>query len=290
VQVSQNGILELWETRHEPSEVLHNFSSFPVESRTFITPFHAEIDLSSVGMVYYSKPVTDSVALDKATQQISNSFTQYKNFMAKYLIVATWVGIQDSTGTNLNTFQCVTATDRVMTFAIFLYDKLQWSKADDTGFARVGFNNGIEDTCWEMPCSGTESITSLASSSNVGEPGVWAFRVDQKEIIPACTDKDTCEQDMVRSCLRESKHENCGCTTEDLTCTKEPSGGVGPTDEQETNIGAIVGGVMVVLLTIAAILIAYCMYKKCKEDRLAVGGSKTHTGAQEYSSKNETTN
>ena len=36
-----------------------------------------------------------------------------------------------------------------------------------------------------MPCSGTEDISMLTSSSNVGEPGVWIFQVDGTDIIPA---------------------------------------------------------------------------------------------------------
>ena len=38
-----------------------------------------------------------------------------------------------------NTFQCVIATDGSTSFALFLYDKLQWSEANP---AHVGFNNG----------------------------------------------------------------------------------------------------------------------------------------------------
>ena len=37
-----------------------------------------------------------------------------------------------------------------------------------------------------MPCSGTEDVAMLTSSSNVGEPGVWVFQVDGTDIIPAC--------------------------------------------------------------------------------------------------------
>ena len=37
-----------------------------------------------------------------------------------------------------------------------------------------------------MPCSGTEDISMLTSSSNVGEPGVWIFQVDGTDIILPC--------------------------------------------------------------------------------------------------------
>ena len=34
-------------------------------------------------------------------------------------------------------------------------------------------------------------ITTVNSTSNVGVPGVWVFRIDGEEIEPACTDKGT---------------------------------------------------------------------------------------------------
>ena len=37
-----------------------------------------------------------------------------------------------------NTFQCVITTDGTTSFAIFLYNKIEWT----TGPARVGFNEG----------------------------------------------------------------------------------------------------------------------------------------------------
>ena len=45
----------------------------------------------------------------------------------------------------------------------------------------VNFNQS-----WEMPCSGTSDITQLNTSSNVGTPGLWIFRIDGENIIPAC--------------------------------------------------------------------------------------------------------
>ena len=45
---------------------------------------------------------------------------------------------------------------------------------------------GIREVSWEIPCSGTKDISMLTSSSNVGEPGMWVFRVDGTDIIPAC--------------------------------------------------------------------------------------------------------
>ena len=50
----------------------------------------------------------------------------------------------------LNTFQCVIATDGSMSFAIFLYNETEWSTQNDpddpsleTSPAKIGFNEGI---------------------------------------------------------------------------------------------------------------------------------------------------
>ena len=42
---------------------------------------------------------------------------------------------------------------------------------------------------WEMPCSETSNITAMADTSNVEVLGMWAFRIDEDIITPACTDK-----------------------------------------------------------------------------------------------------
>ena len=42
---------------------------------------------------------------------------------------------------------------------------------------------------WKMPCSMTKNIVSLVETSNVGEEGVWLFRIDQDTIEPACRDR-----------------------------------------------------------------------------------------------------
>ena len=43
----------------------------------------------------------------------------------------------------LNTFQCVIATDGDTTFAIFLYNKIEWTTAIESTPAKVGFNDGM---------------------------------------------------------------------------------------------------------------------------------------------------
>jgi hypothetical protein len=227
LQVSANGILEF---RHQPpanycSQILERVES-TIENHTFIAVFYGDVDVTGDegGSISYSEPVvTDENSLERAKQQIRN-LTQYTSFEPTYLIVATWdkVGYHKKQNDSLNTFQCVVATDGEMTFAIFLYNKLDWSQGQNTSVARVGFY-GTERDPWEMPCSGTQNITSLVNSSNIGENGIWLFRIDQDPIEPACTDRATCGEDKLCSCLIDNNSQ-CLCKNtamsgeDDLTC------------------------------------------------------------------------
>ena len=85
------------------------------------------------------------------------------------------------------------ATDGVSAFVIFLYADggIQWTTGDASGGvdgvggtpAQVGFNAGDGLRFATVPNSQTPEIINISSTSNVGIPGVWIFRVDQGEII-----------------------------------------------------------------------------------------------------------
>jgi hypothetical protein len=188
--------------------------------------FYGDVDVrNGGGSISYSQPVvTGGNSLERAKQQIQN-WTQYESFQPTYLIVATWnnVGYNEMQNNRLNTFQCVVATDGDMTFAIFLYNQLEWSQGQNSAIARVGFYSGAENDPWKMPCSGTQNIESLVNSSNIGENGMWLFRIDQDTIEPACTDKTMCGEDQLCSCLIDNNSQ-CLCNNtamsgeDDLTC------------------------------------------------------------------------
>ena len=58
---------------------------------------------------------------------------------------------------------------------------------DSLNLAQAGFNAGDGRRFFALPGSGSVDILELNSSSNVGRPGVWIFRVDEAEIIPGGT-------------------------------------------------------------------------------------------------------
>jgi hypothetical protein len=83
----------------------------------------------------------------------------------------------------VNTFQVVLATDGIRTFVTFLYEEIQWS--GDFGLSTtIGFNAGDGFRSFTLPDSLTaDGILNLDSTSNVGVPGVYMFRVDTVEVI-----------------------------------------------------------------------------------------------------------
>ena len=86
----------------------------------------------------------------------------------------------------VNTFQCILATDGMTSYSIFLYEDqgIQWTTSDRNGGidglegnpALVGFDSG-SGVVFNLPGSGTNEILSLNSSSNIGVPGVFVYRI-----------------------------------------------------------------------------------------------------------------
>ena len=91
----------------------------------------------------------------------------------------------------VNTFQCVLATDGDRSYVLYLYDDIQWTASVDSGgvdglggnTAVVGFNAGDGIQSIEIPDSNTDNIVNIETTSNIGEAGLWVFRVDQEEVV-----------------------------------------------------------------------------------------------------------
>lgn len=84
-------------------------------------------------------------------------------------------------------------TNGTSTFALFLYNEIQWTRADspsDAISAQVGFDSG-DGTHYRIPGthnSHSETISTLLDSSNTGTNGMWAFKVSEPDVHDAaCT-------------------------------------------------------------------------------------------------------
>jgi hypothetical protein len=147
--VHSNGIVEVGNNIDPMSRSFQN-DTFQNHTYTFIAPFYGDVHPEGAtmpcgkGVVYFNVVTTDPTAKDKAIKQIQEAFPEHDKFSPVYLVVATWdgVGYYKEKVDKRNTFQCVVTTDGTTSFAIFLYNEIEWTTADDDrGPAKVGFND-----------------------------------------------------------------------------------------------------------------------------------------------------
>ncbi|KAL3871735.1 hypothetical protein ACJMK2_039718 [Sinanodonta woodiana] len=196
--VNNNGIISFknnFEQSYKPAR-------FDQQNTTFalVAPFWADVDIQNVqggGEAVYYRETNETKLLERASQEIRSYFINRKNFQATVLFIATWyqVGFYGAAGeagkSKRNTFQCVLVTDGQFSFAFFNYYKLVWTSGANsqgahgnasTGLggdaAVVGFNSGIAGKYYIVDGSGTGDILNLATTSNVGIPGKYAFELD----------------------------------------------------------------------------------------------------------------
>ena len=91
--------------------------------------------------------------------------------------------------------------DGIQSFTFFHYadGMIEWTThGEETGIngldggkpAQVGYDAADGIWFYNTPASGTEDILSIATTSNVGVGGVWAFRLDKEEFpVITCTDR-----------------------------------------------------------------------------------------------------
>ncbi|CAI8042991.1 Sushi, nidogen and EGF-like domain-containing protein 1, partial [Geodia barretti] len=129
----------------------------------------------------------DPALLSQARADVREVYPTFTAFNPTRLLIATWdqVAHFDSVvafSGLTNTFQCVLITDSSLSFVIFLYadDLIQWSvgTANLSAHAQAGFNAGDGIRFTTIEGSRTEAIVNIETTSNIGVPGKYLFRVD----------------------------------------------------------------------------------------------------------------
>uniref|UniRef100_A0A8W8I3F3 G-protein coupled receptor 133 n=1 Tax=Magallana gigas TaxID=29159 RepID=A0A8W8I3F3_MAGGI len=163
--------------------------AFPINgSHKMIAAFWTDIDTALGGSLWY-RTSTDSSILQKGTQDIRTVFPSLNTFSATWMMIITWndvaaYGCSDTGAINCqqrNTFQLVLISNGVHSFAVFMYNVINW-----TNKAEAGYNAGDGIHYYSVPGSMTDSMLNLPQASNVGVPGQFVFRVDKKttDVIP----------------------------------------------------------------------------------------------------------
>ena len=153
-------------------------SPFPVAMQPIIAPWWADVDTRGAG-----QPTRNNVCFAVEASRI----------------VVTWhlVGFFSSHDTLQNSFQLVltrpSTTSAPTDFDVeFRYNRCQWTTGDASGGtggfggtpAQAGFDFGDLRTYVALPYGRTMSILNLCTTSNVGDPGVWRFRVRDGAVLP----------------------------------------------------------------------------------------------------------
>ncbi|XP_062612220.1 uncharacterized protein LOC134274009 [Saccostrea cucullata] len=196
---------------------LSQYSSepFPINgSHRIIAPFWCDIDTSKGGHLWY-RTTSDSATLQQGTNKVRSLFPDLATFSASWMLVATWEDVSsyrcDASGpiycNQGNTFQLLLITDGVHSFAVFNYNKINWSVS-----AQVGFNAGDGTNFYSVTGSRTDAVLNLPQMSNIGIPGEYVFRVDQNKISNADTVDECASSPCVHgNCSNEYLYYECFC-------------------------------------------------------------------------------
>ncbi|MCJ8729669.1 hypothetical protein PDJAM_G00109160 [Pangasius djambal] len=208
--------------------------AFPISGdRRVVAPFWADVDNRQAGIVFYRES-KDPAILKRATEDIHYYFPEFPTFTATWVLIATWHNVTFFGGspvTPVNTFQVVLITDGELSFTIFQYHNVTWttgmhasSGGDRSGLggiaAQAGFNAGDGRRYFNIPGSRTDDVVEVETTTNVGYPGRWVFRIDDAQVeVGSCNDSaSVCPH--LRPCLNGGRCiDDCITGNPSFTCS-----------------------------------------------------------------------
>ncbi|XP_048200335.1 sushi, nidogen and EGF-like domain-containing protein 1 isoform X4 [Perognathus longimembris pacificus] len=227
--VNNNGVISFLKEVSQFTPV-----AFPIaKDRCVVAAFWADVDNRRAGDVYY-REATDPATLRRATEDIRHYFPELLDFSATWVFVATWYRVTffgGSASSPVNTFQTVLITDGKFSFTIFNYESISWttgthasSGGDAAGLggiaAQAGFNAGDGQRYFNIPGSRTVDMAHVESTTNVGVPGRWAFRIDDAQVRVGGCGHTTSVCLALRPCLNGGKCiDDCITGNPSYTCS-----------------------------------------------------------------------
>ncbi|XP_062902207.1 sushi, nidogen and EGF-like domain-containing protein 1 isoform X1 [Mobula hypostoma] len=227
--VNNNGIISFLKEVSQFTPV-----AFPISNdRRVVAAFWADVDNRRAGDVFY-RETKDPAILQSATNDIRKYFPEHKEFTTQWAFVATWYKVTFFGGSSfspVNTFQIVLVTDGEASFTIFNYENITWttgmhasSGGDFAGLggiaAQAGFNAGDGKRYFNIPGSRTDDIVDVETTTNVGLPGRWVFRIHDAYVeVGGCNDSASVCLNL-RPCLNDGKCiDDCITGNPSYTCS-----------------------------------------------------------------------
>ncbi|XP_037706510.1 sushi, nidogen and EGF-like domain-containing protein 1 isoform X5 [Choloepus didactylus] len=209
-------------------------AAFPIaRDRCVVAAFWADVDNRRAGDVFY-REATDGATLHRATQDVRRYFPALPGFNATWAFIATWFRVTffgGSAASPVNTFQIVLITDGNVSFTIFNYESIAWttgmhasSGGNAAGLggiaAQAGFNAGDGQRYFSIPGSRTADVAEVETTTNVGVPGRWAFRIDDAQVRVGGCGHTTSVCLALRPCLNGGEClEDCVTGNPSYTCS-----------------------------------------------------------------------
>ncbi|XP_060049584.1 sushi, nidogen and EGF-like domain-containing protein 1 isoform X2 [Erinaceus europaeus] len=209
-------------------------AAFPIaKDRCVVAAFWADVDNRRAGDVFYREAV-DPSTLSRASSDVRRYFPELPDFSATWVFVATWYRVTffgGSSSSPVNTFQTVLITDGKLSFTIFNYESITWttgthasSGGNSSGLggiaAQAGFNAGDGQRFFSIPGSRTADMAEVEATTNVGEPGRWAFRIDDAQVRVGGCGQTTSVCLTLRPCLNGGACiEDCVTGNPSYTCS-----------------------------------------------------------------------
>ncbi|KAF3835743.1 hypothetical protein F7725_028301 [Dissostichus mawsoni] len=188
--------------------------AFPIAGdRRVVAPFWADVDNRRAGRVFYRESQEPS-SLRRASGEVKTYFSEFPNFNATWVLIATWHQVTFFGGSSLTPYNNITWTTG-------MHASSGGNLAGLGGIAaQAGFNAGDGKRYFNIPGSRTADVVNVEGTTNVGQPGKWVFRIDDANVeVGSCNDSASVCQHL-RPCLNGGQCiDDCITGNPSFTCS-----------------------------------------------------------------------
>ncbi|XP_065942276.1 uncharacterized protein [Magallana gigas] len=191
VRIGSNGIMGLGEEFNSIS--IHDIGADQIKNRRIVCPFWSDLK-DDIGYVYYQTykrgvDAENDLFLGKASKIVSLQFADLPDFMATWLVKATWVNMTLLGATSKTvTFQCLLITDGHSTFTVFNYIDVN---LESIGNKKITIGYQYKKTSVKNQYSNTKRVFQMSEiPGNRGVNGFWIYKMTTG--VPVNKDEKKC--------------------------------------------------------------------------------------------------
>ncbi|VDO48745.1 unnamed protein product [Haemonchus placei] len=139
-------------------------------------PVLATYWMPTEGATVYYRETDDLSIVNLAHNEVNIQYRYGSKFRVKSVLIITWEGGRpENSDSEGNLFQLALIIGDSMTFAHFVYSKLNSNDNAVAGFSSM-------NSSYSLPDSATHDAMLLSEKSDIGIPGEWLFRIDGVQV------------------------------------------------------------------------------------------------------------